>query len=45
MSTLDIKGETLALEEDEVAEIHDLSVTLHSSARIQTSVCWQQARL
>jgi len=45
MSTLDIKGETSALEEDEVVEIHDLSVNLHSLARIQTSVCWQQSRL
>jgi len=45
MSILDIKGETSALMEEEVDEIHDLSVNLHSLSRIQTSVCWQQVRL
>ena len=45
MSILDIKGETSALVEEEEDEIHDFSVKLHSLSRIQTSVCWQQARL
>jgi len=45
MSTLDIKGETFVLDEEEIIEIHDLSVNLHSLSRIQTNVCWQQARL
>jgi hypothetical protein len=45
MAILDIKGESSAFVEDEVAELHDLSVNLHSLSRIQTSICWQQARL
>jgi len=45
MSILDIKGETTALAEEEVVEIHDLAINLHSLSRIQTSVCWQQTRL
>lgn len=34
MALLDIKGESSALEEDEVVELHDLSVNLHSLSRI-----------
>jgi hypothetical protein len=45
MALLDIKGESSALEDDEVAELHDLSVNLHSLSKIQTSICWQQSRL
>jgi hypothetical protein len=45
MSLLDTKGETSVLLEEEVPELRDLSVSLHSMSRIQTSVCWQQARL
>jgi hypothetical protein len=45
MSTLDIKGETTALAEEEEVELHELSIGLHSLSRIQTSKCWQQARL
>jgi len=45
MSFLDIKGETSTLVEEEVAELHDLSVSLHSLSRVQTSICWQQERL
>jgi hypothetical protein len=45
MDFLDTKGETSALDDDEVAELHDLSVNLHSLSRVQTSMCWQQARL
>ena len=44
MSTLDIKGETSTLDEEEVIELHDLSVNLHSLLRVQTSMCWQQAQ-
>ena len=43
MSYLDIKGETVALDEEEVAELNDLSMNLHSLSRIQTSIRWQQA--
>ena len=45
MSFLYTKGETTVLLEEEVSELHDLSVSLHSLSRIQTSMCWQQARL
>jgi hypothetical protein len=38
LSIIDIKGETSVLVEEEVAEIHDLSVNLHSLSRILTSV-------
>jgi len=45
MSTLDNKGEIAALEEEEEIELHELSISLHSLLRVQTSKCWQQARL
>jgi hypothetical protein len=45
MALLDIKGESSALKDDEVVELHDLSENLHSLSRIQTSICWQQSRL
>lgn len=44
-SFLDTKGETSAFVEEEDTELHDLLVNLHSLSRIQTSICWQQARL
>lgn len=45
MSFLDTKGETSTLLEEEMSELIDLSASLHSLSRIQTSMCWQQARL
>jgi len=45
MSFLDTKWETSALLEEEVVELHDLSESLHFKSCIQTSMCWQQARL
>ena len=38
MSILDVKGETTALDEEEVIELHDLSVNLHSLSRVQTNI-------
>jgi len=45
MSQLDSKGEVTELREDEVAELHELSIHLHSLARAQTSISWQKSRL
>jgi len=45
MSSLDTKGETSALQEEEIAELHELSVNLHSLSRVQESMCWQKSRL
>jgi len=45
MFSLDSKGEVCTLSDEEVAELQDLSVNLHSMARVQTSMCWQKARL
>lgn len=41
ISTLDSKGESSVLVEEEVAELHDLSVNLHSLALIHASTCCQ----
>jgi len=41
---LDLKGEVVALLDDEVKELHGLSVNLHSVARVQTSINWQKSR-
>jgi exonuclease III len=45
MSFLDIKGETSALLEEEVVELHDLFESLRSMSCIQTSMYWQEMRL
>lgn len=45
ISYLDSKGETSALIEDEMKELHDLSANLHSMARINNSINWQKARM
>jgi len=45
MSSLDSKGEVYDLLDEKVEELHDLSVDLHSLTHIQTSMCWQKARL
>lgn len=44
MSELDLKGEESGLHDDEVQELHELSVCVHSMARVQTSMNWQKAR-
>jgi len=45
ISFLDSKGETLVLHDEEVQELHELSVSLHSMARTQTSINWQESRM
>jgi len=45
MSSLDTKGETSNLEEDEVEELHDISESLHFLSRVQASMSWLKARL
>jgi len=45
ISSLDIKGEKLVFHEDEIKELHDLSVNLHFMARVQTSMNWQKGRM
>jgi len=42
---LDEKGETEALQEAEVEELHNLSFKSHSSARVQNSINWQKSRM
>jgi hypothetical protein len=38
----DTKGEVSALLDEEANELHELSVSLHSMARVQTSINWQR---
>lgn len=45
ISVLYSKGETSVLHDDEIAELHDLSLNLHSLARAQNSISWQKSRL
>ena len=45
LSSLDTKGEEDELMEEEVEELHELSVRLHSLSRVQTSMNWQKARM
>jgi len=45
MSTLYTKGETFNLVDAELVELHELSDNLHSLSRVQSSMCWQRARL
>ena len=40
-TVFDEKGEKEALTEDEVMELHDISVNIHSLSRLNTSICWQ----
>jgi hypothetical protein len=39
------RGEVCALSNEEVSELHDLSVNFHFMARVQTSMYWQKAWL
>lgn len=41
MSQLDVLGEGAVLSKEEVEELHELSVNLHSLAKVQTSMHWQ----
>ena len=45
MSALDAKAEIADLQETEVTELHDLSVSLHSMTRMQNSIYWQKSRM
>jgi len=45
ISFFDAKAEMSALMEEEVQELHDLSVNLHSLARTLNSVNWQNSRM
>jgi exonuclease III len=41
ISTLDIKGETMVLSEEEMEELHGYSADLFSLSKINSSICWQ----
>jgi exonuclease III len=45
IAVLDSKGEVSVLHGEEVSELHDLSVKLHSLARTQSSINWQMSRM
>ena len=45
ISILDAKVEMSALSGEEVDELHELSVNLHSMARLQKSINWQKSRM
>ena len=45
LSFLDSKGEVNVLLEEEVKELHHLSVNLHSMSRVQNSINWQKSRV
>lgn len=45
ISYFDSNGEVYALLDEDVSELHELSVNLHSTARVQNSINWQKARL
>jgi hypothetical protein len=45
LAGLDGKGEDEGLLKDEIIELHDVTSTIHSISRMQTSIQWQQSRL
>jgi hypothetical protein len=45
ISVLNSKAELSALLDEELVEVHDLSMHLHSLARVQNSINWQNSRL
>lgn len=45
ISHLDAKAELSALSDEEVDELHELSVNLQSMAQVQNSVNWQKSRM
>ena len=42
---LDGKGEEIVLSEEEMEELHGISMDIHSLSRLNTNICWQQSRL
>lgn len=44
MASLDSKGESSDLLQEEMEELHELSFSLHSLSQVQSSMCWQKAR-
>lgn len=40
ISYFDSNGEVSALLDEDVSELHELSVNLHSTARVQNSINW-----
>jgi hypothetical protein len=44
ISTLELKGESTLLSDEEVEELHGYSEDLFSLSRINSSICWQQSR-
>ncbi|MCH82498.1 cysteine-rich receptor-like protein kinase, partial [Trifolium medium] len=44
MAVLDEKGGEEDLSESELAELHGVSLDIHSLSRLNTSICWQQSR-
>jgi hypothetical protein len=44
LSELDLKGEDVALSEDELEEFHGVTADIHSLSRRQASINWQQSR-
>jgi len=45
IASLDLKGESTALSDGEIQELHGLSENLFSLSRINSSICWQQSRV
>ena len=45
ISILDEKGEVAVLQDEEIEELHDLSLHLHSLARVHNSMNWQKSRM
>ncbi|GAU47312.1 hypothetical protein TSUD_283800 [Trifolium subterraneum] len=45
LSVMDCKGEEEGLNESEVLELHGITSDIYSLTRMNTSICWQQARL
>ena len=45
IASLDLKGESTVLSDDEIQELHGLSEDLFSLSRVNSSICWQQSRV
>jgi len=45
IASLDLKGESSVLSDDEIRELHGLSEDLFSLSRVNSSICWQQSRV
>lgn len=44
LAVLDGRGECEEMSDDDYKELHDVSANLHSLARLNNSICWQQSR-